>query len=99
MTHNPDCDTQDMNPDGIKKPCNCGEEPKSKAVQGLEEIINHPTFHPDFYPIAKDALEEISKLRHALLLYHEAWKCSSIQWQNKMSKASKNAEAVLYPKP
>lgn len=24
MTHNPDCDVNDINPDGIKKPCNCG---------------------------------------------------------------------------
>lgn len=26
MTHHPDCDTLDINPEGIKKPCNCGLE-------------------------------------------------------------------------
>jgi hypothetical protein len=24
MNHHPDCDVNDINPDGIKKPCNCG---------------------------------------------------------------------------
>ena len=32
VIHNPDCDVNDINPDGIKKPCNCGVAPKC-AVQ------------------------------------------------------------------
>lgn len=26
IEHNPDCDVNDINPDGIVKPCNCGAE-------------------------------------------------------------------------
>lgn len=33
MTHNPDCDVNDINPDGIKKPCNCGLDSLTAQLQ------------------------------------------------------------------
>jgi len=32
--HSPDCDTQDLNPDGIRKPCNCGAQSSLRASVG-----------------------------------------------------------------
>lgn len=32
--HSPDCDTQDINPDGIRKPCNCGAPSSLAPVAG-----------------------------------------------------------------
>jgi hypothetical protein len=36
IEHNPDCDVNDINPDGIKKPCNCGAQNSSAAAPSLE---------------------------------------------------------------
>ena len=30
-THNPDCDVNDINPDGIVKPCNCGRTMQTES--------------------------------------------------------------------
>lgn len=44
------------------------------------------------------ALGMIFNLREALLLYHEAWNGCEGDWRKAMSEASRNADAVLYPK-
>jgi len=42
-------------------------------------------------------LGEISRLREALLLYHEAWNGCEGNWRKAMRAASRNADRVLYP--
>ena len=36
--HNPLCDCLDINPDGIRKPCNCGAELSVDAKRRLREF-------------------------------------------------------------
>jgi len=45
----------------------------------------------------ENAAVEISRLRTALLLYHEAWNGCEGDWHNAMRAASDNADCVLWP--
>lgn len=36
--HSPDCDTQDLNPDGIRKPCNCGAQSSLSRAFGSAPV-------------------------------------------------------------
>jgi hypothetical protein len=40
--HSPDCDVNDGNPDGISKPCNCGQTTRN-FFEGLAEVCSHVT--------------------------------------------------------
>ncbi len=58
--HNEDCDVNDVNPEGIKKPCNCGAD-KPDIVDRLED------FNLDRIPLTMyDAKMEIFRLRAEL---------------------------------
>jgi hypothetical protein len=59
-SHLPDCDINDHNPDGIRKPCNCGSgfNPDCPATEHHEK----PTTCPD----CNDKQATINRLRKAL---------------------------------
>lgn len=42
--HDPDCDVNDVNPEGIRKPCNCGvgEELKKAFTEGWRAALETP---------------------------------------------------------
>lgn len=55
--HNPLCDCLDINPDGIRKPCNCGAELSVDAKRRLRafarECIRNSGGDPDAEPNAE----------------------------------------------
>lgn len=42
-----------------------------------------------------DSAAEIKRLRDALLMYHQAWNGSSVEWKQAMRRSSDNAETAL----
>ena len=42
MEHNPDCDVMDINPEGIRKPCNCAQSSLSQPTKKIALLYSGP---------------------------------------------------------
>jgi hypothetical protein len=80
-----------------------GESPSASApvIADLQYIADSPApehggFHPNAVQTAKAAIDEIHRLRIALLFYHEAWNGCERDWHTAMREASKNADKALW---